>query len=251
MKKRNILFAVLVTCLCFMMAFGNVTVKADTTTSVAGITEEQYVEYAQGLLEQIVVMDDTTIDSYVLGGTLSEGLAEGLTSWKNIREELGTFVETTDSQVVMDEDVVTITLTATFEKGEGTYHIAMTADGTSITSSGFERQLTLKEIFKKAALNTLIGMGTVFCVLIFISFIISLFRYIPDLQNRFARKTEKTVSVEEKEVPVPALKEEELVEDGELVAVITAAIYAAMAEEGKAVSKDGLVVRSIRKSRRK
>ena len=49
--------------------------------------------------------------------------------------------------------------------------------------------------------------------------------------------------------PAP-VQEEELVDDGELVAVIMAAIYASMASEGKAVSKDGLIVRSIRRSRR-
>ena len=51
-------------------------------------------------------------------------------------------------------------------------------------------------------------------------------------------------------VAKPAPVVEELVDDSELVAVIMAAIYASMASEGKAVSKDGLVVRSIRRSRR-
>ena len=44
------------------------------------------------------------------------------------------------------------------------------------------------EILKKAGLNTILGMGTVFVVLIFISFIISLFRFIPELEKKFKNK---------------------------------------------------------------
>ena len=41
------------------------------------------------------------------------------------------------------------------------------------------------ELMKQAGMNTLLGMGTVFVVLIFISFIISLFKFLPAL---FAKK---------------------------------------------------------------
>lgn len=40
--------------------------------------------------------------------------------------------------------------------------------------------MTLTEIFAKAGLNTLLGMGTVFAMLIFISCVISLFRFLPE-----------------------------------------------------------------------
>ncbi len=106
------------------------------------------------------------------------------------------------------------------------------------------------ELIKQAGMNTLIGMGTVFIVLIFISFIISLFKYLPAL---FAKKPE--IKVEEKKTaPVvattPAVKEENLMDDSELVAVITAAITAASASCGNAISKDKLVVRSIKRVRK-
>ena len=44
---------------------------------------------------------------------------------------------------------------------------------------------------EKAGLNTLLGMGTVFVVLIFISFLISLFKYIPAIQNAFGKKKDE------------------------------------------------------------
>lgn len=108
------------------------------------------------------------------------------------------------------------------------------------------------ELMKQAGMNTLIGMGTVFVVLIFISFIISLFKYLPAL---FAKKPEVKVEPKKAEpakaAPVAVAKEENLANDAELVAVITAAIYAATGQAGSgAVSKDKLVVRSIKRVKR-
>ncbi|MBE5953608.1 MAG: hypothetical protein E7257_05560 [Lachnospiraceae bacterium] len=111
-----------------------------------------------------------------------------------------------------------------------------------------------KELVGQAGMNTLIGMGTVFVVLIFISFIISLFKYLPAL---FAKKPK--VEVEKKaETPkavatpvAVADNNENLADDSQLVAVITAAIYAYEAQSGNgAVSKDKLVVRSIKRVRK-
>lgn len=106
-------------------------------------------------------------------------------------------------------------------------------------------------VFEQALLNTLMGMGTVFAVLIFISLLISLFVYIPSieraLKNRSSRK-EKRAAQEERPAPKRPIIEE-LVDDGELVAVITAAIMAA--NGGAAVSADKLVVRSIKRVKRR
>ena len=94
---------------------------------------------------------------------------------------------------------------------------------------------------------TLIGMGVVFLVLIFISFIISLFKYIPGSgaykkNEKAAEKPVQTVKAE----PVPAAAASvPAADDGQLVAVITAAIKAYMDSQG--VQGDGYVVRSIRR----
>ncbi|MCM1287062.1 MAG: OadG family protein [Clostridium sp.] len=112
-----------------------------------------------------------------------------------------------------------------------------------------------KELMASAGRNTIIGMGTVFVVLVFISFIISLFKFLPAL---FAPKPKLPQEEEKKPAaPVAAPKpvtavSDNLINDAELVAVITAAIYAASADMGGsgAVSKDRLVVRSIRRAKR-
>lgn len=108
------------------------------------------------------------------------------------------------------------------------------------------------ELMGQAGMNTLIGMGTVFVVLIFISFIISLFKYLPAL---FAKKTKMPEPKKEEAKPAPVATTaatDNLMNDAELVAVITAAIYAASgsAAGSGAVSKDTLVVRSIRRAKK-
>ncbi|MDO4170269.1 MAG: OadG family protein [Lachnospiraceae bacterium] len=107
--------------------------------------------------------------------------------------------------------------------------------------------LSLGEILKKACLNTLLGMGTVFAVLIFISLIISLFALIPKIQQRFTKKKGTEEAPEKKPVPkktpaAPVVNTQPEMDDLELVAVITAAIAASTG-----VSEDSFIVRSIRR----
>jgi sodium pump decarboxylase gamma subunit len=99
------------------------------------------------------------------------------------------------------------------------------------------------ELMGKAALNTLIGMGTVFVVLILISCIISLFKFIPKIQESFTKKKAKETAGVDNAVAHIVVQEETGADDLELAAVIAAAIAA---YEGSA-STDGFVVRSIRK----
>ncbi|MDD5968864.1 MAG: OadG family protein [Anaerostipes sp.] len=105
---------------------------------------------------------------------------------------------------------------------------------------------SLGEIFKNALLNTLLGMGTVFGVLVFISLIISLFAFIPKIQEAFQKKNEpaqEATPVESKPAVSNGPEQTEM-DDLELVAVITAAIAASAG-----ISEDDFIVRSIRRVR--
>ena len=133
-----------------------------------------------------------------------------------------------------------------------------------------------KELLSAAGKNTAIGMATVFCVLIFISFVISLLKYVPLLIDPAARRehaqakekatqkaepAKKPVETVKEEMPKPAAfapADENLMRDAELVAILTAAVYAAYgsadsssggSKRGPAytASNDKLVVRSIRR----
>lgn len=95
----------------------------------------------------------------------------------------------------------------------------------------------------KALLNTLMGMGTVFIVLIFISWLIGMFKYL----NRPAKKVETPAAEPVNNVVTQIEEREELSDDAALVAVITAAV-AAYEEASGAVSNSGFRVRSIKRA---
>ena len=101
------------------------------------------------------------------------------------------------------------------------------------------------EMMANAGMNTLLGMGTVFVVLIFISFLISLFKYLP---GNKPKKEEAKTSVDKAVDQISANEAAQAEEDDtELIAVISAAIAA---YEGSAAgSNGGYVVRSIRRVR--
>lgn len=108
----------------------------------------------------------------------------------------------------------------------------------------------------EALVNTVLGMGTVFIVLVLISFVIYLLKFIPELLSRSEKKKaeKQAVSVTPAPAPkaAPAASEEKPVvgnktDDTQLIAVITAAVAAAMEQEGTPVPVEGLVIRSIKK----
>lgn len=112
---------------------------------------------------------------------------------------------------------------------------------------------TLGEKLADAGLNSIVCILVVFCVLIFISLVISLFQFIPKAEKaiamkREAKKQDKTIGTEAIDNTISQLeaKEEiEMADELELVAVISAAIAASTG-----TSTDGFVVRSIKKIRR-
>ena len=95
-------------------------------------------------------------------------------------------------------------------------------------------------LIEQAAMNTAMGMGTVFVVLILISVLIYCFRIIPYLKGKMGKKDVPAVDPEtymDKRLSVPVATEKD---DLELVAVIMAAIAAS-----EYMSTDDFIVRSI------
>ena len=138
---------------------------------------------------------------------------------------------------------------------------------------------TMADKMKDAGANTLIGMGIVFIALIFISFIISLLKYVPalfDKETRKKKKAEKAKKLAEANAdaseaddkteadnaPAPAgivdivntATGESVMDDSELVAVISAAVKAAQGGKTRVrvnyPSNDKLVVRPRKRNKR-
>jgi sodium pump decarboxylase gamma subunit len=93
-----------------------------------------------------------------------------------------------------------------------------------------------------AGVNTIVGLCIVFAALIFISFIISLFKYIGKLDKSNEKKAVNNAPA----VATQQSGNELNIDNFELVAVITAAISEFEESRGN-FFKDGIVVRSVKK----
>lgn len=178
-----------------------------------------------------------------------------LKSWQGIYKDLGAFVSSETAEVEEGEEGYIARIHAVYENRNMEFTLMVDEDLAYLTSISFNPEYTFVEKMAKAGMNTLMGMGTVFAVLIFISGLIACFKYI----NRWEENAKKRVAFNTAPVapapapspapvqaaPAPAAVEEavDVSDDTELVAVIAAAIAAS---EGKA-SADGLVVRSIKR----
>lgn len=104
--------------------------------------------------------------------------------------------------------------------------------------------MSVADIFKNAIMQTILGMGVVFSILIFIAFIISLFKYLPDLLAKFNKSKKQNCDIVNQNVE-SILPTNLRMDEGVIVAVITAAIRAALHDEEP--SNDSYFVRSIRR----
>ena len=183
-------------------------------------------------------------------------ILNGIVSLKGAYSDLGD-VTSIDRQNVSykvsgDEIIVTVPVTGSVTDKKGNLKTAkveviFTNDiFLTVESCTLNVDQTIGELMGKAAMDTVMGMGTVFAILILISLIIWALGGIPKLQEKFSKKKKEAVQT------APAADSatvqtvvEESDDDLELIAVIAAAIAAS---EG-AAGTDGFVVRSIRKRR--
>lgn len=166
-----------------------------------------------------------------------ESFSAAIESWKAGVEECGAYVGHGDLKYTAAEDGLEVSTHVEYENREADVVFEFD-EKLYLESVNVNAEFSTGEILKKAGLNTLLGMGTVFAVLIFISIVISLFKFIPSGSQK---KAAQTAPVKTEAAPVVEEVAEET-DDLELIAVISAAIAAA---EG--TSTDGFVVRSIRR----
>lgn len=189
--------------------------------------------------------------------SLNPLMKSSIESWEECVKEAGKFVKNIGEPVLTYRGkTVTVTQLGQFEKREVRYMLTqkLKSDGSGleITQQKFEPVYTVKENLIRAAGNTVIGMGTVFVILIFLILIISLL-------GKFAGATPKKKEEKPSPGPAPAAQETKVLpaeveeeDSAEILAVIAAAIQAYredMAAEGslEQIPEDGLVVRSIKR----
>lgn len=202
-------------------------------------TKEQLISTVEALTEDIVSFSEEEIAGYMETG--DDFTISAMTSWQNSREELGAFTEIKGTEMELNDDMYVFTVRAGFEIFAADFEYMFDETFTPV-SMVVNINYPLSVNMQRAGLNTLMGLGTVFAVLIFLTCVISLFKFIPALLGQ--KKKEEVAKQEISESTETAM--EEVVDDKELIAVIAAAIAAA---EG--TSPDGFVVRSVRKVNRR
>lgn len=204
--------------------------------------------YAQQSIEMIVGMDDAQAEEILHPSSIlskyQDSMVASVQSWVNAKEELGAYKQILAQDIEVDDDIV-IKTDCEFENGESVVTTTLSLDDLSLVSMEFATaEKTMGQKMEEAVLNTLMGVCVVFVMLFFLSFLISQFKHISKLEEGFKKKNAPAAPAPAPVAAPAPVEEEEVADDGELIAVIAAAIAA----EG--TSTDGFVVRSIKKSNR-
>lgn len=194
-------------------------------------------------IEEFLDMSTEDLDSTMKSSSMpmsGEAFRGILETWQSAQKEGGDFKSLGKWKSAVNGSELTLTTTAKYEKRDADLTVIFNKSS-KITSVGIDMQYSTGEILKKAALNTVLGMGTVFVILILISFIISGFGLISKLQSKPAGNTSQETAPAAAAEAVPA-GTVDVTDDLEIAAVITAAIAASTGE-----SSDSFVVRSIKR----
>lgn len=162
----------------------------------------------------------------------ADAFLSGIEGYRQILDEAGDYVKPLDFDFSFEGNKIHVTMLCEFEKREVKLNAVLNKKG-MIETVSFSPEYSLEEIAKKAGMNTVIGMGTVFIILAFIAFIISLFKFIPNSET----KKKEPILKKMEDDKFSAVKEG----DTELIAVITSAIV----EYENLPNADGFVVREI------
>lgn len=206
-----------------------------------GYSYNQLQEELQNTAEALVAMSDEEAEQYkMMEGEQYKTLINMVTRWQEATDDVGEYKELGEFSITKSGKTLTCEQEVVFEERPVVLTYVFTYYNMELDDITVDPVQTLGEKMANAGLNTLMGMGVVFIVLILISLIIYCFKVFPYLeQKRQAKNTAVPVVENDKEqenVPVAAQ------DDLELVAVIAAAIAASTG-----TSTDDFVVRSIKR----
>ena len=242
--KRLLLFCMLLLSVTVLSACAQVSVPDDAMTLA-----ESGAYYVMNIMSLDDASLDEAIDQYVVEQNVV--MQNGLNSWKDSREELGDLTAIGMPEIEeLTDGGVRITFISEFENRDCEIIVALDKRRQNITELTFNPVYSLGEKLSQALVNLAVGMGTVFAVLIFLTWIISLFKHVNGLFGK--KETEAAAPV--RSVPETEVPAENTSDDEELAAVIAAAVAAFESETGngsvmekKPALENGIRVRSYRR----
>ena len=236
MKKKLVLIAAM----CFMLLGLAACGQTDpASVDYNGHSYEELQSNCQGTVQTLAYMSEEDKMYYQQNG--AETVVNLINKWDDAVAEFGSFVDFGDFEITKSGKTLTAAQTLHMEKRDMILTYVYTYNSMEVEDITVDGVYSIGEKMSTALMNTVMGISIVFGVLIIICLLICCFNIFPYLEKKKAEKA----AVPAKEItPVPqaAAQEEAQADDGELIAVIAAAIAAA---EG--TSADGFVVRSIRR----
>ena len=205
-----------------------------------GYTYNQLEEELQNMAGALTAMSDEEMEQYKKEeGQQYELLVNVITRWQEATDDIGAYKELGEFSITKSGKTLTCEQEVIYEERPVILTYVFTYYNMELNDITVDPVQTLGEKMANAGLNTVMGMGVVFAVLILISLIIYAFKIFPYLEQRKkAKKAEIIPETEKKVQEVQAVEQDDL----ELVAVIAAAIAASTG-----TSTDDFVVRSIKR----
>ena len=262
-KLKRIILACILTLSVFSFtayaAKADTTLDPDTQATIEDIALKQFDAITNFSEEEL----DNLIDDYEYQQNTI--IVNGLNSWKSSKKDLGEFVQhDTITSEKKSDGSYRVVINSTFTQRKGEFILGMDRKLQKFTEITFNAEYTFAEKMSQAFTNLVIGMGTVFAVLVFLTWVISLF----ELANKWQKKMEESKKAKaaakaaqaaaaapapEKAAPAPAAAPAAPAPSAlEIQAVIAAAIAAYEAESGSSIEKqpalaNGISIRSIRR----
>ena len=243
--KKLLLLLGLVTCLFSFTACGS-SMDVIEGTPLAEEEEAGWISSAEQLVSYMVQIEQSGQAEQLDNDPV---FSAAMQSFESSLPDIGEVLGYEDEYALMtadDEITVNVGIDGSDHDADVVIVAGLTDYNVETKSITTNVRYSFGELMKQAALNTLLGMGTTFVILIVLALIISLFQYIPKIQAMFEKKAE-TPAAAPAAAAVQSAAEAPVADDTELIAVIAAAIAAS---DGM-TSTDGFVVRSVRKARKK
>ncbi|MCR5099091.1 MAG: OadG family protein [Lachnospiraceae bacterium] len=244
MKKKIIFFTCCILAMFLLAACSGAEVEEEM---YGNMTAADLEERALGLADELTSMGAQDVLQaqlyYSMYGSQEENgemFSALLDDWTEVVSSCGEFQGYGDFTVDKSGKTVTCKLPINYSQRNAELVFVYNAHSMELTAVNANMIYTIGETMQKAGLNTVMGIGVVFVILVLISILISGFSVINKLEAGMNKKEEVATA---SPANLEQIRAEEATEDqGELIAVIAAAIAASTG-----TSTDSFVVRSIRR----
>lgn len=256
-KNWKKLVSLLLSLAC-VLAMSAVSVFAESNSTPAYLpveesTLENMLTTSEALIDELCAYGDEELEA--LKASEYQFTSRAVEAWQSTKDELGALVsyDTEDSSYEVEGEFVTCTIPAEFEKNPATIRVfwnMASQQATQATDMTFTVESSKSELMGEAGMNTVVGLVTVFAVLIFLILVIMAFGKMGGNKNQEPAKEKKAAPAPAPAAPAAApVVAAQPQDDIELQIVLGMAI-AMYEQETGAAGGDGYVVRSIRKNRK-